>query len=198
MTCKYCGKQLNNRKAKETRRCLQCYHKYERTQVIWNKGLYGDARCSESSKKAAETRKKNGFTIWNKGLTKYDHPGVMAIARSKLGKSRPDISGKNCNFYIDGRSKLGYEDTKNFKDKKIRLRLLENQNYTCPICGEKWGHSRWDLHHIDGNHKNDNPWDFIWLCKSCHLKIRNDDFWESTLGMYRQEIIGEINHGTGS
>lgn len=46
------------------------------------------------------------------------------------------------------------------------LRAQKFKKNTCEKCGKT---GRLDIHHIDGNWRNDNPKNLITLCRSCHI-----------------------------
>jgi len=53
---------------------------------------------------------------------------------------------------------------------KLRLEIFQEAFATCPFCGlEKIGSLQ--VHHIDGNPKNDTPDNLIAACGSCHDQI---------------------------
>ena len=52
--------------------------------------------------------------------------------------------------------------------KYIKPKVLKRDNYTCKLCGSK---IKLEVHHIDSNKHNSNPYNLITLCKKCHTKI---------------------------
>lgn len=48
--------------------------------------------------------------------------------------------------------------------------IFENNSfeYKCSLCGET--NKKLDIHHIDGNYKNNNIENLEYLCRSCHMK----------------------------
>ena len=48
--------------------------------------------------------------------------------------------------------------------------LIENREMKCEICGST---NNIDVHHIDGNYRNNKPENLQIVCRSCHLKIHN-------------------------
>ena len=60
----------------------------------------------------------------------------------------------------------------------IRNFLLEQNNYKCELCGYegyniKTGNSILQIHHIDGNSKNNTPQNIQLICPNCHAKTDN-------------------------
>ena len=75
----------------------------------------------------------------------------------------PNVSGKE---YQDGGQKDFYN---------VKSAVLNRDNYTCQICGEK--DSRLEVHHIQfrskgGSNRMDN---LVTLCSNCHGKIHNGE-----------------------
>lgn len=67
--------------------------------------------------------------------------------------------------------------------KEIRQRILEEQNGKCGYC--RTGDSRFNFHHIDYNKQNDERYNKIFLCDSCHSKTNgsteNRNHWKEKL-----------------
>lgn len=50
----------------------------------------------------------------------------------------------------------------------IRPTILKDQDFTCYYCSFKA--NKWqDVHHLDGDHKNNNPKNLVVTCRLCHL-----------------------------
>jgi len=67
---------------------------------------------------------------------------------------------------------------------KMRMKLLISANYCCRICGKK--HERLfplEIHHINGNPKDNRIENMIVLCRSCHHR-----FHTGTLGYNRRQL----------
>ena len=52
----------------------------------------------------------------------------------------------------------------------LRRSIREKDRYVCQICNKQQGDRAFCVHHIDYNKKNNNPYNLITLCFSCHLK----------------------------
>lgn len=148
--------------------------------------MVGKARLTKE-KRYGDPNYNNRSKIRKTSLEKYGH--LHWLQNEKL-------MNEKCMLYIDGRSKEEWYSGVNFRSKIVRLRLLENQNHTCPICGTK-DPKRFELHHIDGNRYNDDPLNFIFLCSHCHpkTKFNQKEYLETSLSLYRKEIIGDIEYG---
>jgi hypothetical protein len=54
--------------------------------------------------------------------------------------------------------------------KQIKEKVLKEYNYRCAICGT----DKPQLHHIDGNHDNNDELNLMPLCPNCHLTDQHD------------------------
>ena len=73
------------------------------------------------------------------------------------------------NYFNDGNIKI---------PKVIREFLYEKCNYKCEVCGYegyniKTGNTILQIHHIDGNSKNNSPNNLQVICPNCHAKTEN-------------------------
>lgn len=57
------------------------------------------------------------------------------------------------------------KSTKDFE--KIRASVLKRDDYTCQFCGFKSNKFQ-EVHHVDDNHKNNDPSNLITACPLCH------------------------------
>lgn len=49
------------------------------------------------------------------------------------------------------------------------------QKPPCDMCGKKYDGTKFELHHIDHSHTNNDRDNFLWLCNNCHKKIHYKD-----------------------
>ncbi len=147
--------------------------------VAWNKGTKGLMPAP-----------------WSTGLTKETDERIRKMAEAKKGEKNPvhkpgvrdkiaktlegRFVGKDNPAYIDGRSYEVY--SKEF----IALREIvrERDSLKCQMCSvpERECERKLEVHHIDGNPKNNLRKNLISLCKKCHLETRGDRrFWEIIL-----------------
>lgn len=95
-------------------------------------------------------RGKKGVQVgWSKGLNKHNHPGIMRVSLSKMGKNNPMWKGglgPN-----EGLRNLIYRDL--------------NKPKICQRCDSK---NKIHLHHIDENRDNNTPENIEILCSKCH------------------------------
>lgn len=70
--------------------------------------------------------------------------------------------------------------------KKHREFIRRRDKYKCQRCDKIQENDRkLDVHHIDGNHYNDDPKNEVSLCKGCHMKVTNDK------NIWRPKFIGD-------
>ena len=53
-----------------------------------------------------------------------------------------------------------------------RLRMLARDDYRCCACGRSA--SRFEIHHIDGDRRNDVPENLAVYCRSCHIALHGE------------------------
>lgn len=160
---------------------------YKRTKPAWNKNLTkeinprvaANGAAISTALKSKPNPKLSIVLTGKKYLMKCTKYPKKSVARK--GKSRPDMVG-NKNAYIDGRSKLPYDQdwTPSFRE-SIRVR----DNYTCQLCGKTETQEKEDLgcklsvHHcLYGKVTKDDI--FITLCHSCNGGINKKsekDYW---------------------
>jgi len=57
-------------------------------------------------------------------------------------------------------------------DKKIRREIIERDGKKCTICNS---FLKIEVHHIDGDKKNNKKSNLITLCRKCHIKVDSED-----------------------
>lgn len=57
--------------------------------------------------------------------------------------------------------------------KNTRLQIIKRDEYKCSNCGST---ITLQVHHINGDTKNNNPGNLITLCAKCHLRIESEIF----------------------
>ena len=171
--CKECGKKYKDKHPERKGDkfcCRKHWQDYIRTNGTWNKGK----KWKEIYKK--ETLKKMMNRI---GLTGEQH--------FNYNRSRPDLLMRN---FLNNPSKSfnqNKEIQQNYKKnpKETLQKMIQNSNpkkelayqrkafkkygRKCLKCGVTKGQI--DVHHIDGNHKNNKINNLIVYCASCHAKF---------------------------
>lgn len=104
----------------------------------------------------------------------HDNPAWIEDVRAKISANHADVSGnKNPMFCRKGDAAPSYIDGRNsFKGEPYRRILLASGiECKCVMCGTV---ERLSVHHIDGNHKNNDIKNLVWLCYSCHNNIAHN------------------------
>ena len=140
----------------EKRICMQCNKEFEVRKIYVNRG--GGKFCSIS----CATTYRNI----------HNNPTKCPKVRKKISENHANVSGKNnpmygrkgvyAPSYIDGRSK--------FTGEVYRRKALVNLPHKCKLCGEE-NLLKLDVHHIDGNNKNNKLNNLVFLCKKCHINV---------------------------
>jgi 5-methylcytosine-specific restriction endonuclease McrA len=156
----------------------------------WNKGI---PRTEETKRKISEANKgkklskeiKEKISKRNKGRT------VSEETRRKISKtlnghkvskeSREKMSSSRRGKYVGAKAwnwrggKKGYPSV---WSETLRRSIRERDNYVCAICKDTQGDQAFDVHHIDYDKENCNPYNLRTLCHSCHSKTGiNRKYW---------------------
>lgn len=78
--------------------------------------------------------------------------------------------------------------------KSLCKMIKDRDEWTCQICGDCRKHWETDLHvhHIDGNKRNDHPWNLISLCSSCHHPIHGDEMIRGQLSIIARQRTTDV------
>lgn len=112
-------------------------------------------------------RMKRGESISK--LSKETGIPKVTLWRWKTGKSFPHkkLYKDNHDFYIKNRERI----LKKAKERRLNgnwVKVLKRDNYRCVVC-PTFHHV--EVHHIDGNQKNNNLSNLVTLCLMCHRSI---------------------------
>lgn len=143
--------------------------------------FFGKKHTKKTLKLMSDIKKGFHNPFYNKKHTKESKKKI-GLKSKELWKNKEHYKkmqnlmlGKNNPRYKDGNGKQPYPmEWNNFFKNKIR----ERDEY-CKICGIGRGFSflfynqDLEVHHIDRNKKNLNPFNLICLCLSCHSKIQS-------------------------
>ena len=87
-----------------------------------------------------------------------------------LKKLSNSLKGKNNPNYIDGRSIKPY--SRDFYN--MRLDIRERDGNMCKACDRKIKGLQGHIHHVDGDKLNNDPYNLVLLCATCHRRVHND------------------------
>lgn len=123
----------------------------------------GRPHTLEAKEKISKTAIKN----WENGV--MDKVDFFAVNNSpiKKGKSKATWDKKTNQKYLNG-EKLHVQT--------LRKIMLKNAEYKCEICNlSDWldGPITLELHHIDGNNKNNKTDNLQIVCPNCHSQTDN-------------------------
>jgi len=87
--------------------------------------------------------------------------------KQKLSENMRDQVGELNRNWQGGISSEEYGPEFN---KKLKTQIRERDSNTCQLCGGNGSNNGRlpDVHHIDYDKKNNNPWNLITLCMRCH------------------------------
>lgn len=57
----------------------------------------------------------------------------------------------------------------------IQPLIRDRDGHVCQLCGEPEEDRLLDVHHIDKNRLNSDPFNLVSLCRSCHRKVHKGD-----------------------
>jgi len=120
----------------------------EETKKKISKANTGKKAPAEVRFKMSMAKKKNPIRYW-------------------LGKKRLDMIGEKNPSWNGG---ISFEPYSVDWTETLRRSIREKDRYVCQICNKQQGDRAFCVHHIDYNKKNNNPYNLITLCFSCHLK----------------------------
>jgi len=156
----------------------------------FKKGYKQSKEMIEKSKDGWKKKRESGWKNPLKGR-KLPESHIKKISENNSkywkGKKRPEISGKNSNFFGQDNSKeknsrwLGGKSFEEYTldwTQTLKRSIRERDKYICQLCSEVQGDIALDVHHIDYNKKNCNPENLITLCRKCHMKTNyKRDYW---------------------
>jgi len=72
----------------------------------------------------------------------------------------------------------------------FRKSILERQSGCCLSCEGNSGNFILCLHHIDEDKKNNNINNLVFVCRSCHAKIHNNEHFKMSFNKIFNDLIG--------
>lgn len=116
------------------------------------------------------------------------NPAKRADVRAKISAHHADISGKNnpmygkrgkdAPSYIDGRSSFEVVTY-------IGVLLASGRERKCELCGSS---EKVHVHHKDGNHKNNNLSNLMFVCPRCH-NLKCHKYFRDKRGRYVGSVV---------
>jgi hypothetical protein len=185
-----CGTKVKNRFAKGHYSRVNPPSKKGR--VPWNKGLgkETDIRVCHSEE-AKEKIRKNHARYWEGKKRDLETNKKVSDTVLKLWTNpeyREKRSGVNNPLWKGGISKLPY--TQDWTE-DLRDSIRKRDKYICQICflSQDDQGRKLDVHHIDYDKENCDPYNLISLCDSCHARTGagNREMWKSYL--HRRKIV---------
>lgn len=162
MICERCGKEFE-----------EDYRKYPKGEP-----RFCSYECSKKRKQTEETKEKlriKSKELWRNPeyleKMKKRESGIRKFTEEDRKKAAAKSAEK-----AKERTKKALEENKyeNLTVKSRRQVLLEESSYFCEVCGNKeWlGEPIWlEIHHIDGNNKNNVRENLMVVCPNCHSSI---------------------------
>ena len=182
--CLTCEKTFIPKKGNTGKYCCSlCWLKSKEHKLIYQKTFKGKHLTDKLKKKLslAKLGKKQSPELiakrlsWVKGYC-WKPETIAKRSLSLKGKTRSGLAYINIlNGIAKANGYSSYKEMPHDKDynngfrKIVRPNILKRDNHTCQKCGLT---KRLQIHHIDGNKKNDNPNNLITLCIFCHQKLK--------------------------
>ncbi len=189
--CKNCKEELKVIISKKRDFCsMKCYFEYSKGKIkkfLPKEDIVNILFNQELPLKAVKEKYKTDYETINKNLKYYN-------LYDKYKEFRKD---KKFFTYINGSKKDYY--SKKFNGKYFRQIIRNYYGNKCFICWFESKSRKLDVHHIDYNKKNDNFYNLIPLCQSCHSKTNyNREYWQQALSsLVILRNLGYINRYKG-
>ena len=124
-------------------------------------------------------RQYSTFGITGMKGRKHSEETKNKMRISQLGKH---VGNKGGNW----KGGLSYERYPIDWTQTLRRSIRERDRYTCKLCGDLQGDRTLDVHHIDYEKKNCNPYNLITLCRKCNIRVNSKrNYWTQ----YFQKIM---------
>lgn len=150
-----------------------------------------------------------GTTPWNKGLTKESDSRIISQVVSEDGRKsrrgnaikqwqtksfRSRMSGVNNPSWMGG---ISFEPYGVEFNNVLKEQIRKRDSYTCQGCGTTKNRRGFPVHHIDYNKRNNEWWNLITLCDSCHMKTNFDrkswqDYFENEIIIRKENNVSTL------
>lgn len=174
---KYCSKDCYRKAISIKKTCLICGKEFWVGKSKAKTAKYCSWKCFLQN----SPREKRNCLVCGKEFLVYQYQKKKNIGfycnQKCYGKSLSiNNTGKNHPLWLGGISFEPYGiEFNNCLKEKIRKR----DNYQCRICGIKQNGRKLSVHHVDYDKTNNEDWNLITLCDSCHMKTNyNREYWQ--------------------
>lgn len=163
-----------NRKRRKgiAKTCLNCSKEFV-TRADKKSPIYCGMKCSQESQ-----RKKEQVVCSQCGVKFYKTPSKMRGSKSGLFFCSKKCKGKAQR--IGGIKEIMPPhygtSTRNYRE-------LYEGDFICRRCGYEEFSCGVEIHHIDGDRKNNSPENFMPLCACCHRAL-HQKLWENSNGLH--------------
>lgn len=124
-----------------------------------------ECRKEDARQRTSTYRKENGERV--------------KLAKKRCYKKRKEYYLEKAKLYSIENYEKVKEAKKRHYDKQNPYRIiLQEAGITelCVVCSSrKSGNNRLSVHHVDGNHYNNELNNLVWICESCHQFIHNSE-----------------------
>lgn len=141
---------------------------FQKGHIPFNKGKKTLYKCSDCSKELSRKRNRCQpcHLIFMRSRNTYER---TLEYKKKISAGKQGVSLENWSGFISPSKKLLRDQFR----KRVGGKVLERDDYTCQLCGERGGQLHVD--HIerwaDNEEKRFDPDNCRTLCQSCHYKI---------------------------
>ena len=193
--CKYCNKPITNNKTFCSLSCAGFYngHKIERIDIYnrnpllckncndpipYIKKILGNIFCNNS----CATSYNNNLRAKNNKLIGIRNKTYKPRKCHICGKDTPSTENKFCEPYGECFKIYKYQNlkqkilSKNASREAIKKYLIITKGHKCELCElTKWCNIKipLEVHHTDGNYKNNNIDNLQLICPNCHSLTPN-------------------------
>lgn len=150
----------------------------------------------ETRRKMAESRRKfyqkyplprgEKHHLWGKHRSEKTKEKLRETSR-KWRQENPDfLRGKNSPAWLGG---ISFEPYGIEFNEKLKEEIRKRDNYACQMldCNAIQNGKKFPIHHKDYNKRNNEDWNLVTLCHSCHSKTNtNREYWEN---YFKENII---------
>jgi len=186
---KYMKELLSDPEERERRRVKMQDTKIEQSKS----GILSDKHFTKNKTKEEvdSIYHKIGKKASNTKAVKFESGELISWNKGKSKKTDVRIEKTSGNNHYRFNPDKDIQYTENFYDREYRKLLMEQQNGKCLKCGDS--SKILCLHHVDEDKKNDDFENLVFVCRSCHSKIHNNEdtknLFNKVVTTFKQNII---------